>query len=261
MTWIVGRTVPFGYSMALSDIRLTLSDGAEVDCLQKIYAVGPFIAMGFAGSVTIGFAMVDRLRQLLGHVEPGMAWEPDVVAQWWPQDAREVFEACRQEERDLGCHLLMAGAHPNRNNGDVPWAMSYVYRFRSPDFVALLAGADEIVSIGSGEGVSEYSEALRRLGTDEFSYFQLEVVGPGGSALGLMESISHAIGATPQPGISQHLHVCVAMRGQIRLGNNDRRYIGESTPQDFVMPRVAQSLEQLEAILSARGQALSRARC
>ena len=61
MTWIVGRSIPFGYSVALSDIRVTL-DGREIDCLQKIYPVGPFIAMGFAGSVPIGFAMIDRMR-------------------------------------------------------------------------------------------------------------------------------------------------------------------------------------------------------
>jgi hypothetical protein len=82
MTWIVGRIIPFGYAVALSDIRVTLRDDSEVDCLQKIYAVGPFIALGFAGSVAIGFSIVNRLRQLLGPTPPDMAWEPDIVAQW-----------------------------------------------------------------------------------------------------------------------------------------------------------------------------------
>ena len=259
MTWIVGRSIPFGYSVALSDIRVTLADGSEVDCLQKIYPVGPFIALGFAGSVAIGFALVARLRHLLGQVQPGLAWEPDVVVQWWPEDAREVFAAFSKEEQNLGCHLLMAGAHPSRNNGDSPWAMAYVYRFRSPDFLPLLAGGGDIVSIGSGEGIAEYSEALRNLG-DGFSYLQLEVIGPGGSAFGLLQSISHAVETTPKPGISRHLHVCVAMRGEIRMGNNDRHQIGESSG-DLVMPPVAHSLAELAQILADRGHGLALATC
>src|SRR6266511_2331168 len=79
MTWIVGRAVPWGCAAALSDIRVTLADRSEVDCLQKIYPVGRFIALGFAGSVAIGFGMVGRLRQLLGTVKPGEACEPE---QW-----------------------------------------------------------------------------------------------------------------------------------------------------------------------------------
>lgn len=135
MTWIVGKPIPFCYSAVMSDIRVTLADGCERDCPQKIYQVGPFLALGFAGSVAIGFAMTARLTELLGSAQPGIAWEPDVVADWWPQDARDVFERFPTSERALGCHLLLAGAHPSRNNGEAPWAKAYIYRFRSPDFV------------------------------------------------------------------------------------------------------------------------------
>lgn len=259
MTWVVGRAIPFGYSVALSDIRVTLADGSEVDCLQKIYPVGPHIALGFAGSVPIGFAMVERLRQLLAGLEPNMAWEPDVVAEWWPEDAREVFQAFGAETRSHGCHLLMAGAHPNRNNGDSHWALSYIHRFRSPDFLSKLAGGDEIVSVGSGSGVAEYSEALRRLG-DGFEFLQLEVIGPGMSAFGLMESVSHAIQINPTPGISRHLHVCIAARNEIRLGRNDGGFFG-GEGGGLLMPPVAQSLDELSQLLGARGQALSDATC
>src|SRR6266508_493814 len=243
MTWIVGRALPWGCAAALSDIRVTLADRSEVDCLQKIYPVGRFIALGFAGSVAIGFGMVGRLRQLLGTVKPGEAWEPDVVAEWWPEDARKVFAAFPEGEQSLGCHLLMAGA-------------------------------DEIGSSGSGEVFAEYSQALRKL--DErhgFEFLQLEVGQPGGSAIGLLRLISQAVEATPKLGISHHMHVCVARRGEILFGNNNARrgeilfgnnnlhYIGESSGEDIIMPPVAQSYAELGQMLRDRGKALALAMC
>ena len=41
----------FGYGFGISDVRVTLADGSEVDCLQKIYPIGRHVAAGFAGSV------------------------------------------------------------------------------------------------------------------------------------------------------------------------------------------------------------------
>jgi hypothetical protein len=185
MTWIVGRVLPWGYAVAVSDIRVTFDNGSEVDCLQKIYEVGPSIALGFAGSVPIGFRMVERMRQLLGGLKPVQPWEPDVVAELWPEHARKVFARFSKREQDRKCYLLMVGAHPSRDNGFAP--MTYVYRFKSPDFVPQLAGANEIVSIGIGEAFEEYSQRLRKL--DErmgFDFLQLEVGQPGGSARGLL---------------------------------------------------------------------------
>ena len=80
MTWVVGRPVPFGYSVGLSDIRVTLlPDRTEWDCLQKVYAVAPNIAAAFAGSVEIGFAMIDRLKHHLRLPAPGLGWDPAFV--------------------------------------------------------------------------------------------------------------------------------------------------------------------------------------
>jgi hypothetical protein len=278
MTWIVGRALPWGYAAALSDIRVTftLADRSkiEVDCLQKIYEVGPFIALGFAGSVRIGFRMVERLRQQLGGLKPGQDWKPDVVAELWPEEARKVFARFSKREQDLTCQLLMVGAHPTRNNGDATFAVPYVYRFKSPDFVPQLAGANEIVSIGSGEAVAEYSQALRKLDQrGGFEFLQLEVGQPGGSALGLLYLISQKVEATPKPGISHHMHICVARRGEILLGNNNQRRgeirfdknnphnIVESSEEDFTMPPLAHSEAEFKRMLRDRGMALALATC
>jgi hypothetical protein len=64
MTWIVGMPTMWGYSFAVSDVRVTLADGSERDCLQKIYPVARSIALGFAGSVRLGFKMVEAMKAL-----------------------------------------------------------------------------------------------------------------------------------------------------------------------------------------------------
>jgi hypothetical protein len=61
MTWCIGWANLFGYSVGISDIRVTFSNHREFDCLQKIYYIGPTLAIAFAGSVDIGFSMVEQL--------------------------------------------------------------------------------------------------------------------------------------------------------------------------------------------------------
>jgi len=97
----------FGYGIGISDVRVTLGDSTEHDCLQKIYPVGRFIAMGFAGSVRIGFAMIETLAALLYHEDQSMSWDPDAVAEWWPDDARQVFSQFDGAERMHHSHLMM----------------------------------------------------------------------------------------------------------------------------------------------------------
>lgn len=134
MTWIVGVPVPFGYAIGCADIRVTFKDGREEDCLQKIYQVGPVVCAAFAGSVQIGFALLSRTAQLLKRNDPGMAWDLDEVAKWWPQDAREVWNCMPDFEQQLKSEFMLFGAHPNQAN---PWPKPCVYTFRSPQFEAV----------------------------------------------------------------------------------------------------------------------------
>src|SRR5437764_136750 len=112
MTWIVGTAPPFGWAVGLSDIRVTLSNDSELDCLQKIYPVGRFIAAGFAGSVAIGFAMIQRLAELLYNPDERSAWIPSEVAKWWQHDAQEVFNSFDDSEKDCGSQFILLGTHP-----------------------------------------------------------------------------------------------------------------------------------------------------
>src|ERR1700738_527296 len=124
MTWVVGTAPIWGWAVGLSDIRVTFSDGSELDCLRKIYPVGRFLAAGFAGSVAIGFAMIQRLSELLYQPNENVAWIPSEVANWWQHEAQELFNRFDAVERNCGSQVMLIGVHPTENVGDLPLARS-----------------------------------------------------------------------------------------------------------------------------------------
>ena len=284
MTWIVGTEVPFGYAAGISDIRVTLANGEERDCLQKIYPVGQHLAMGFAGSVAIGFAMIERFTELLFAADESMTWDPAVVAEWLPEDARQVFDGASEEERELQSHLMLIGVHPSQNNGDSSWPRSYVYTFRFPHFEAVQAKPREVVGIGCGTAVEPCRKALVRLSTDHeamVSLLQAERT-PGGIATMLGMQLTFMLKETQPKGISSHLHFCWVYRGRVVIKVNDHVTVGSWTMFDvgpgvdspkhsegrpanqatqitqvsdsFKMPHIANSLEDFEHLLRSDGR-------
>lgn len=255
MTWVIGRAGPFGYAVGLSDIRVTLHDGTEVDCLQKIYRVGSNMVLGFAGSVQIGFKIVEELSAGLLVTESKYPLDPFIISKYLYVGTQNIFNSFSQEIRGGGCHLMLLSAHPKENDGVAPWARCYVHRFYAPDFQPVVSRHAEIVSIGSGKKIADYSSILRSQEKD-FDMFKLEVGMKGGAALGLMVSISSAIKKMPKRGISTHLHICIVGRNEVKVGKND--ITGhEHSEDDFLMPPVAQSWNELVEILRSKGVARS----
>ncbi len=80
MTWVIGGITPFGYGVGLSDIRVSWDDKKYRDCLQKVYPVGKFIIAGFAGSVELGFRLIQDLSNFLHLDNPDEAWIPEWIA-------------------------------------------------------------------------------------------------------------------------------------------------------------------------------------
>lgn len=278
--------VMFGYGFAVSDIRVTLANGEERDCLQKIYSLGNFVAGGFAGSVRIGFAMLETLSTLLNPPEAkNGACDPVALAQWWPTDARDVFSKFCREEQALHSHLMLISASPTENNGDAPWAKSYIHIFRSPDFQAEQIAFWQVGAIGSGNFVEDCRGLIERFSTDREAATQLmkgEVGRPGGAGAELGWSATTVLKRCCPNGISSHLHYCWVFRGQIIIETNDHTTYGrwsmvpllgvekdnveklsgvnpitrepeEEFRHNFTMPPIAQSWEELEKILSAQG--------
>ncbi len=209
MTWIVGAAAPAGYAVGISDIRVTFSDGSERDCLQKIYPMARFIAAGFAGSVRIGFEMLNGLAFQLRGAPENMAF-------------------------------LLLGTHPTDDVGIPGMARCSVHILRSPEFVPVLARIGEVVSIGSGSGFPPYQEALASLSANPMSLLHGEMMGIGGSSLILSMVIQKTIEKNPVLGISPHAHICLVYRGFVGVNTNDEKIYPQTGEMiEFRMPKVA----------------------
>ncbi len=253
MTWVIGRAGPFGYAVGISDIRVTLGNGEERDCLQKIYQIGPQLALGFAGSVAIGFEIVNHLSATFHSQEKNLTYDSKTVTENLIKDMRDIFSSSPDYEKALGCHLMLLFAHPINNDGDAPWAKCYLYRLYAPDFKPTVARSAEIVSIGSGNNVKSYIKALRRLEND-LDMFKLEAMTPSGAAAGLLNSISSELNKRPAPGISNHLHICIVGRNGVMLGKNDI--------EGHIMPPVATSMKELHSLIhDASASSIEQAIC
>jgi hypothetical protein len=260
MTWVIGRAGPFGHSIGLSDIRVTLTDGTEHDCLQKVYLVGSQLVLGFAGSVAIGMEIVSQLSNALYIPDKDGIWDPLYVANMLPTDTKKLINRFPKLEKDLGCELILLSVHPTWNDGAAPWAKCYVHRFFSPEFEPIEASNAEIVSIGSGSSVKTYIDVLAEL-TEDMEVFKLELGIPGGSGLGLMSSITSILNKTPSPGISQYLQIVLVGRNRVRIGMNSGYVNGEQSEKPE-MPRIATSLEELQDILDQKGiSSISGVKC
>jgi len=279
VTWVVGMPTTLGYSLGISDVRVTVGK-SEFDCLQKIYEVGPFLALGFAGSVRIGFAMVDRLKELLEGPEDS-AWDPLAVAEWWPADAREFFDGFPAKDQVDQCHLMLISADPQRTAGEAPWGMSYVHVFRSPHFIAETVRPSGIVSIGSGSQYPACRAAVEQIiaENDDSANLTLTESGvPGNIATVLGFRLTEILQQAQPAGISAHLNYCWAYPGSVIIGSNDHSRFGpqwtmmsagsgilgakEQQPPRaafpaggtaFTMPALATSWVELEKMLKDRG--------
>ena len=267
MTWVIGATFPLGgYGLLVSDVQVTLQNGTRLDVIRKIHDVGPVLVMGFAGSVRIGFEMVESLRSALAvpQDEEEGAFIPVDVAEAWAPVAAHVFAHAAAEERALGCHLLLVGVHPTEDV--IPGrARAYVVRMASPSFRPGFAPQRmfSVLSIGSGAQVREYRGFTRELlGRPNQGVLQA-AIGPferWGQTVAQM--LGMGIGLHPAPGVSPHLHFAQVRRWESHLFANDRRtFQPEGPPVEFLMPAVASTYPEFCEMLAERGIAGARARC
>jgi hypothetical protein len=244
MTWVIGASTFFGYGIIISDIRVTWPDGTTMDILQKIYPVGKFIVAGFAGSVELGFMLLQNLKTFLKlpKDEKNTAWRPDWVAENWSPIAKKIYEKTRRELQEGKSEIIMVGVSPNEDVGVPGWAQIYVSVFKSPDFEAnIVHGANNILSIGSGSGVKPYVELLREFTEDDYHpLMQMEVGNPGGWGQVILLELSNLLRENPEKSISEHVQIFLLRRGQILEGNNDSTfYPHDKDPIKIVMPKVA----------------------
>jgi hypothetical protein len=115
------------------------------------------------------------------------------------------------------------------NLEDIPSiGRTYVYSFSHPKFEPVQAKPYAVLSIGSGSDVLPYLKLLERYSKDP-KFRTLLMRGesmPGGMATVLGSSVTTVIKRNPEPGISQHLHLCTVKPGAVQIWPNDHSHTG-----------------------------------
>jgi hypothetical protein len=261
MTWVIGASSLFGYGVMLSDVRVTFPDGRTADILRKAYPVGPYIIAGFAGSVHIGFQLLQSLCEFLtipadDPEADNLAWRPAWVAQEWSPQAKKIFASSPAAERKLGAQFLMVGVSPDEDMGTPNTRRVYIIRFSGPDFrPGFMRKAFTVAHIGSGGGVSIYKQAFREHFRLNASSLRAETGRPEGWAGMLGQTVNMVAAEHPIGSVSRHMHIHVCRLGEIFQGKNNERIhsLDGSEPITFEMPKVATSYEEFLSMCSGLG--------
>lgn len=264
MTWIVAASTIYGYGALYSDVQVTFSNGTTRDLVQKAYPISNYIAGGFAGSIKIGFKLLQSLSDYLAipeDITESFAWNPVAVANKWAPIAKAEFESTESEEKQLGSRILLVGASPTEECG--LGAKIYFIRFSSPDFEPkVMSQAIKTCSIGSGAGVIQYKHSIKPLLRLSSGIMQAEVANVDGWGLTLGYSIANTLSWYPESGISKHIHTIIVRRGRIRIENSDKtEYHNNGTIVEIRMPKIARSYEEFVSLTQSTGQIAAGAIC
>ncbi len=226
MTWIVGASTLFGYGCVISDVQVSDdTSGLRMDVLQKAYPVGKYIVAGFAGDVFPGFALLESLSNFLNSPSPDddECWDPQWVAENWPDEACRVYRQIMEEYRPDGTDILMLGLNAAGNSEQrvMGGAIGHLSVFRSPDFLPeSKQGGRKAMSIGCGEKVEKYTTTLEELMLDpDLTYMQAEVFNPGGYAKRIAETLAWLVQKNPEDGISKQFQLFIVRMGEIKYWN------------------------------------------
>ncbi len=267
MTWVIGASSIFDYGAMMSDVRVTFSDRSERDLVQKAYPVGPYIVAGFAGSVRIGFQMLESLTKFLivppNAPQPG-AWDPEWVAQHWKPIAFKIFETADALEQALHCQILLVGVSNKidpevvANPRAVQMPHACIVRFSSPDFDPVIKNKRLSVDhIGSGGHVEHYTTMMQHHFEFSSTVLKAEMGALGMWPKMLGSSIARLVAERPVEGVSPHVHILVCRNGEIfTMTNDETRFpAGGGEPIEFKMPDVARSYQ--EFLLKCRTNAIA----
>lgn len=255
MTWIIGGASLFGYGVAISDVEVRFASGETKPMVQKAYLVGNSLVGGFAGSVLIGFRLLENLvlnLRLPKEQQETHAWDPRVVAREWAPIAKRIFESSPKTERDLGSQFLLVGVSPTENRGTPDFPVIYMVRFVYPEFRAGFIRKHQVFcSIGSGTSVRYYMQHLRPAFGIHSSLHRMESGVPGGWGQALAYSMSRLIAKRPTPGISRNLHVLgVGHQRRWIFTNDETIWHRDGREVKIQMPPVAQSYREFQAMAS-----------
>jgi len=250
--------MPFGYGALISDIRVSFGTGRHLDGLQKIYSVGSMMMAGFAGSVDVGFEMIEDLQRSFYLEQPAdasvgkRAWYVEQACWRWHRRGRRIFAAAPVDLRRLGCELLLVGASPIPN---APFGgISRCIQMSAPDFLPIRVRSSW-ASIGTGalhETARHYAENF--FSVNAFSLLKGEVGNAGGAATTTAMFVAIGLGKAPMESVSPLLQV-----GQVSLAAHSIEGLRVGPPTEpnesrhTPVVRLARSREELYQMCDAIG--------
>lgn len=261
MTWVIGASQMFGdYGIVISDIQVTVGR-EQFDILRKAYPVGPSLIGGFAGSVQIGFQLLESVSEFMRlppNTPTNISWHPSFVAENWSPIARSIFEVSPVEQQNLGSQFILVGPDPVEDV--IPGrAQIYICKFSWPTFEPQITrGGNSAISIGSGAMVEAYTEGIRQVMDMQSGVLQAEFRNPGGWGTSMNIAITQLIQDIPIDGISQYIHIHHIERERFNLTTNNRAQFPSidtpnQTPTIINMPNVAQNYDDLLRMLNHLG--------
>ncbi|WP_128290817.1 hypothetical protein [Afifella aestuarii] len=264
MTWVIGASSIFGHGLVISDVRVSFSNGTEQDMLRKCYQVGPYLLAGFAGSVDIGFRLIECLQHclLVPDLPEDAVWRPEVVAEEWSPIAAKLFAESDPREQAGGAQILMVGISPTEHMGDPKFRRVYVTSFCWPDFTPVhMPKGVSVCHIGSGADVELYKSRIAgSFEVDSPPSMAGLQAGPGAWSTMIGSNIGRIVSDRPVPGISPHVFIdTVALRNFRRNTNDQTRFEPDGTNTDFLMPPVASSHAEFKELCRKLGLASARA--
>lgn len=238
----------------VSDIQITFKNGQRTvthNGLRKIYRITYSLAIAFSGSVSIGFKLVEDLR----NQDVQLHDDPHGLMDHWPKSAARAFR-CGQTKGTDGLSLLVFGLDHHQSERPMP----FVYKLESPDFVPYKAKGTEMLSIGCG--AMHYAKAVQDTCNEpnSFKAYEDREFRGRGIGIGIMTMMAMEWRWKPAHGVSEELLCCVVSpfdsvdfpyRASIGNANTgETRHVG--------MPQLATSWAEVERIaksfrLSAAG--------
>jgi hypothetical protein len=258
MTWVIGIPSLVTGAVGLGDVRITLHgpgglQPVEGVGVQKMHAVGRWMALGFAGSVELGFRAVNDFSHYLSGVPAGAMARPGFCTWHWARRVRYAFARLPTEAKRGGLDLLVLGASPQESSFPT---YTHGYILRCPTFELEVIPPVKARSIGSGSHVPAFVEELEKLlaGPEKvFELIQLEAAGAGHSALLLSIALTEVIQEVGEATVSEHLHLCFVRPGEVRVGTNDMESLTPEIVASRKMPPVARTFDEFRALAEELG--------
>jgi hypothetical protein len=263
MTWVIGTSFVLPtYGVLFSDVQVSFSDGTQRDMLRKAHLVALDAGAGFAGSVRIGFALIESLRRFLASSEASRI-NPKGLGAWtarhWPKHAVAVFRSQPRAEQQIGAQIVAVFVAPptQRRNGERRPNV-YVFRVASPQFRPVVCTRPlEALSIGNGADVPHFMRAVRSLTDWKSGAMQAEVGTPGGWAERVTLMLAITSERQPVAGVSEHFLSLAFWNGLTSESTSSRRIYpadgGDPVPRR--VPPLATTYGEFEAMLASPAMA------